>query len=486
MKDGVFQRSKLGKKPKSVKHIPNKTSEGESKRRNGHRITMPPETFVNVTHFLCHIPKAGAEYATDVLNSLQMATIPLPRNLDLGSIRKAQAAYDRSLRQKNSSASYFSTESTDHDHSNPKSRAYAPPFICNSGVRPLRYLHHFFLYPPQRMIKFRCSFWTTEAPYLSQGIRGNPVAKNVYTIVREPISHVLSQYFHCTESVDHSRLRSRSTGNLLNHHQKMPSLNVWLANYAKIARSIPLDEISPFELKGLKRIMELRNRFRCYNPIDSQSAYVQFPPMNKNATSGEQTMLVLPKDYTYPYFDSTDWNGQRPEHDDRDEASKQLDRQLFDDLKKRFRVIGDTAQMTKTICAIFIDYSEGKHIPALCDCSQTVDGNTTSNDKSFQIRNLYFKPDSQLVFRGLSRNITIGYDAEKHSHGVKHHGSSFAKTNLTSVQKNVIENFLRKRDLILYNVSRAVFAEQVREMEVSYGIKLCNQWNRPPREGGDD
>jgi len=197
-------------------------------------------------------------------------------------------------------------------------------------------------------------------------------------------------------------------------------------------------------------------------------------------------MLVLPKDYTYPYFDGTDWNGQRPEHDDRDEASKQLDRQLFDDLKKRFRVIGDTAQMTKTICAIFIDYSEGKHIPALCDCSQTVDGNTTSNDKFFQIRNLYFKPDSQLVFRGLSRNITIGYDAEKHSHGVKHHGSSFAKTNLTSVQKNVIEKFLRKRDLILYNVSRAVFAEQVREMEVSYGIKLCDQWNRPPREGGND
>eukprot|EP00536_Pseudo-nitzschia_multiseries_P018453 jgi/Psemu1/315921/fgenesh1_kg.2548_\ len=412
-----------------------------------------------------------------------MSTIPLPRNHTLPSIHRAQLSYERSLQTKNSSAEYFSDQSKNHDDDNPRSKAYAPPLICNAAVLPLRYLPHYYVnHGLKQKVKFRCVFWMTEQPYSFQGVNGDPVAKKVYTIVREPMSHVLSQYFHCTESSDHVRKRNPLTGELLEHHKKMPSLDVWLTTYARLARMTRAEKIAPFHLYKHGNIEALRVRFRCYNPIDSESAFVQFPPIRTNA-SGEEVMVDLPKDYTYPYFDDKSHHGRRPEERererdrdrDRDEASKQLDRQLFDDLKRRFRVIGDTSQMTKTICAIFIDYSEGKHIPAPCDCTHnTVHTDdtavATSSETSFQIPNLYFR---QKV------HVAIGYDAKIHSHGVENHGSSFAKSNLTSDQKDLIQTVLRKQDFILYNVSRAVFDEQVREMEASYGIKLCDRWNRP-------
>ena len=64
---------------------------------------------------------------------------------------------------------------------------------------------------------------------------------------------------------------------------------------------------------------------------------------------------------------------------------------------------------------------------------------------------------------------------KKHAHGVKNHGSTFLQ-KLTLHQEEQIAK-LRTLDFVLYNISRAVFDEQVRDMEANYNFKLCDQWN---------
>mmetsp|Transcript_27223 Transcript_27223/g.58717 ORF Transcript_27223/g.58717 Transcript_27223/m.58717 type:complete len:410 (+) Transcript_27223:231-1460(+) len=400
----------------------------------------------------------------------------------------------RKCKKNNSSApsSYFLQNSTDHDDTNPDSEAYAPPLICNSGTNPLKFLPRYFFFLRRNQIKLRCVFWTSEIEYpLNTNIA--PMLEKVYTMVREPISHVVSQYFHCTESIDHARTKDPDTGELLNRHSRMPSLDAWLESYAELAKTVRFGKLLPSELLWHPKIIELRQRFKCYCPVDSESAFVRFPPMKSvgtdTGTNSKDGMIDLPEHYTYPYykfkFDAK--NNQEQDENDRDEATQRLDRELFDDLKRRFRVIGDMAQMTKTICAIFIDFAEGKHIPTACDCTHNPDNIDINNSikiysedtSTVEIRNLYSDPN----YRGnggrlYSRTFTLGYDRERDSHGVKHHGSSFASKNLTSHQKNLIQTVIRKRDAVLYNVSRAVFDEQVREMEADYGIKLCDRWNR--------
>ncbi len=89
-----------------------------------------------------------------------------------------------------------------------------------------------------------CTAWMSERPYLNR-------PKNVYTIIRNPREHVLSQYFMCTESKEHP----------INYGKhKMPSLQDWLFfwAYAKEGRS-PID-------------------FGCFDPRNFASAYSKFRP----------------------------------------------------------------------------------------------------------------------------------------------------------------------------------------------------------------
>merc|ERR1711935_830033 len=74
--------------------------------------------------------------------------------------------------------------------------------------------------------------------------------------------------------------------------------------------------------------------------------------------------------------------------------------------------------------------------------------------------------------------LEIGYTKEKHSHGVKNHGSQFVKEGLTAHQKDQITKYLRPMDSVMYNVSRAVFDSQVADLEEAHGIVICDDWNR--------
>ena len=67
--------------------------------------------------------------------------------------------------------------------------------LCQLGVNPLN----------RRPISYKnttCTMWMSEQHY-------NKAASNTYTLVRDPRQHVLSQYFHCTESTDKQQVTNR-------------------------------------------------------------------------------------------------------------------------------------------------------------------------------------------------------------------------------------------------------------------------------------
>ena len=393
---------------KKIKELKRKAEEFHKKNSPPRRKPPILPLDFELINFFSHIPKTGAEYAALELSKLAVATIPLPRNKTIHSIMIAQGRYNMSLtrhRDYNESDpewTYFHKNSRGHDHESPDSKAYAPEMICNQANAPVKWLSpfHFGLQSPTVFnTKFRCSMIVSEWPW-------NERAKNIYTIVREPMSHLISQYFHCCDS-DNSK-----------HRHLMPSLQEWIDAYTDLSNTLPLETRPPYiELwKQIPEAKALRDKYQCYNPIDSESDFVKFPPVQKDGTR-----MVLPNDYTFPYHPNHITQGKLLMG--RDKATQRIDEQLFNDLKKRFRIIGDMNRMIKTVCAIFIDLHGGKHIPKPCDCTN-VDKTKSEEALSatFNIPNLW-SPDrnehlnsKKYYYRPY---IEIGYNSSKHSHGVK-------------------------------------------------------------------
>jgi len=259
----------------------------------------------------------------------------------------------------------------------------------------------------------------------------------------------------------------------ISRHLLMPSLDEWLKTYVDLRESNLNEEDFNREIKNLNK------KFRCYNPIESETEYTGFaskeilPPGHSG----------LPSDYTYPFRPKNKKGGD--DHDplaDRDEETKKIDHALFEDLKQRYGIIGDMKQMTKTVCAVVIDYSEGELVPDVCNCKNAVGGSNNHSSGTFEVINLVVNPHRRRLARGRrfsvrhSPLLSIGYDAGSHSHGVKTHGSSHA-SRLTPNQADLIAR-LRITDAVLYNISRAVLEEQISEMEARYGIEVCDDWNR--------
>jgi hypothetical protein len=166
----------------------------------------------------------------------------------------------------------------------------------------------------------------------------------------------------------------------------MPSLDEWLETWAEAKHSEEQQQAN-------------QQKFRCYNPIDAQSKYVNFDPAKGKA-----------------------------------------------DLKARYDVLGDNAQMEKSVCLIFIKYTGW--VPDQCNCTD--------------IHN----------HRRLGR---LDYNATEHGHGVKHHGSTY---EITSRQKELISKELRAIDSELYVIVKEIFKEQVEEIEQQYKISICDNFKR--------
>ena len=114
----------------------------------------------------------------------------------------------------------------------------------------------------------------------------------------------------------------------------------------------------------------------------------------------------------------------------------------IDDLMERYAVLGDQSQLDKSICMIHIHY-EG-YVTEPCDCTNmtvaVVEDNSTDTEKPMD-------------------------------HGVNHHGDTFE----TTAEQDEMIAFLRDQDIFLYEESRKIFAEQVRQTEEKYGVKICDK-----------
>jgi hypothetical protein len=275
--------------------------------------TWKDGTIKEFTHFFSHIPKSGGTYALRAITSLVMED-PQWKRLDDG---------DR----------------------------FRP---CDVGTTSL---DHFQARFPVHWKGIPCTLWQSEQPYRPS------VAKHVYTIVRSPKEHVISQYFHCTESPAH---KTRAP--------LMPqTLDAWVESWASAI--------------GNPAAIQSNSRYQCYNPINHQSWFLGF-------------------DYR---------------------STKQQ-------LRNKFDVIGITAEMSKSVCLVAIQYAG--FVPEKCDCTDT------------------------------SKQLHI----KKATHGVTHHGGSYS---MSSSQEQAISK-LTDLDQLLYNLATEIFHEQVQRVEQQHQVTLCD------------
>eukprot|EP00531_Pseudo-nitzschia_arenysensis_P011546 CAMPEP_0116114902 /NCGR_PEP_ID=MMETSP0329-20121206/221_1 /TAXON_ID=697910 /ORGANISM="Pseudo-nitzschia arenysensis, Strain B593" /LENGTH=210 /DNA_ID=CAMNT_0003608299 /DNA_START=341 /DNA_END=973 /DNA_ORIENTATION=+ len=173
------------------------------------------------------------------------------------------------------------------------SDAYTPPLICSHGNTKLDDVNPYFVKMAGKRIRYSCAMQVTEYQW-------DRNAQSVYTVIREPFSHTLSQYFHCTESSE--RIKKNKTSSM--------TLDEWLGAYANAYDNLTDEKLGKKEKNELTR--NLFSRFHCYNPIESETEYTRFP--------------TIPKDYFYPYPKTKD-------HLHRDDEAQLIDRYLFNGSK---------------------------------------------------------------------------------------------------------------------------------------------------------
>ncbi|KAL7564760.1 hypothetical protein ACA910_010167 [Epithemia clementina (nom. ined.)] len=130
--------------------------------------------------------------------------------------------------------------------------------------------------------------------------------KHSLTMFREPMSHVLSQFFHCTESAEHHRLQ---------RNEAMPdTLLEWLQAWNDIRQQHP--EMERNTSNSLSRWRDAR--FKCFVPLNFQSWLTLFPTTKE-------------------------------------------------DLRSRFDAVGIMEDMEKSFCLFLVQIE--KRVPGICDCT---------------------------------------------------------------------------------------------------------------------
>jgi hypothetical protein len=242
------------------------------------------------------------------------------------------------------------------------------PFLCDTGVKK----HHQISAFPEDFKKihpfgYKCAAYMAESAY-------NTRANYTYTILRQPKSHILSQYFHCKEAPVHKY-----------GHDAIPSLDKWLEYWSQ-----NLDEAEQIHIDSILK----ESKFKCYVPVNLQAR-----------------LLNLSKDLILG---------------DDEEAA-------MNEIESKFVIIGDNAQMAKTICSITIRYSG--IVPEHCNCNHLKGRRRTNAD-----------------------------------HGVIHHGNTF---NVTDKQMEWIDQ-ITKVDQKLYEYGKIIFAQQVEKLEEEFGVRICD------------
>lgn len=129
---------------------------------------------------------------------------------------------------------------------------------CNEGKTTVRKFHLRYSYSYE---EHYCNLWMSESRYTSE-------PEKIYTIVREPREHVLSMYFHCAESKDHSSMAGRMNNNLT------AWLEAWVAGIDNKTKRVENRE------------------FLCYKPIEHQTKWTNFDS-NKGKEELRQKWTIL-------------------------------------------------------------------------------------------------------------------------------------------------------------------------------------------------
>ena len=228
---------------------------------------------------------------------------------------------------------------------------------------------HFYEYSSSNT---KCVAWSVEGDY-------NTRADHTFTMIRDPHSHVLSQYFHCKESKDHAY-----------GHDAIGSLDEWLEFWSNKTLTRGISHLEKYKTNSLRR-----SPFKCYRPINIQARKLK---LNSSLILGDDNEVAM------------------------------------QEIRSKFDIIGDNAQMAKTLCTILAHITG--ILPNACDCSQVRDERTLA-----------------------------GYD-----HDVQHHGNTFETTDA----QNAWIKTITKVDGKLYQYGKIIFAEQVKKVEEDFGVKLCD------------
>jgi hypothetical protein len=385
------------------------TSSSHNKTKTKTKRDKRQKTF---SHFLSHIPKSGTSYAFGLLCDLLW-----------------------------NQAEYF--ELPPSDRFRPCSVGTAQPYSFDSSSWRGHTKKHV------------CNLWMSEAGW-------TPLAKHNMIVLRNPLHHVLSQYFHCAESSEHGKRRRVK-------FQSNTNLTEWLTAW-RDAQMMVVDRVESSTTGGTstsssnekKNTMMHTNlaRFECYNPTNLQSTYV-FPRSKTKSTS--RTNLTALHEYLYSEIKTpTKTNRDKDNDEDNDvnqsSSSSSLSvfqKTLYDDLQDRFVVVGDTSQMTVSVCLMFLHYTHW--IPASCDCSTAATGTGTGNGTT-------------TTSNGSAAGAVVrAFDPVKDSHGVQHHGSTYRAT----VEERQLIHELTVVDELLYEVGRQVLRDQIERAEHEFGIRLC-------------
>ena len=223
-----------------------------------------------------------------------------------------------------------------------------------------------------------CHMWMSEYPY-------SDIPQNTYIIVRDPRQHTLSQFFHCTESDAHAKAIAQ--GKTSREKPMTHNLTHWLHAWVKASNQ---------DRPQVGSLNMYENMFSCYTPVNFQSRWMGFDPAVARGDNAKQ------------------------------------------ELRQRFKVIGDMAEMDKSICLIFIRYTGW--VPDACAC------------------NAVEQPVEQQM---LSR-----------SHGVKHHGAQY---NTSAYEDELIQKLREIDNELYYQYVKDIFEEQVKEVEQEFGVHLCEK-----------
>ena len=336
--------------------------------------------FSQFEHFLVHTPKSGGSFAFDMLVEL-VQTSPEYRSLSPqdqfmvcdGRTRRT-ADFERHYPL---TASSSSSSSLWHSH---KHKHQVP-----------------------------CTLWMAEQPYTTR-------ARHNYIVLRDPRSHILSQYFHCKESINH-----------YDRWRYMPSLTEWLHAWVSAIGNETLATI-------------YSKQFQCFDPRNMQT---RFAGLNETVVTslimGSSLLSSLPSLPTTPTIAAA--------------VAQQA-------LESQFVVVGDNHRMWESICAIFIRYTSW--IPADCDCSSKEE---EEGRAVLEMEDHLPDQNEDEDNQDRQRQLKIHF----YGHGVRHHGNTFQTTQ----EQDELLAQLMTTDHTLYEIGKTVFETQSKALEMEYGIRLC-------------